>query len=144
MEEKIQALIALIRSEDDDVIEEGKNGLLILAEEVGVHAVFNHLESVKRSEVLLVQWEIEEVMDLLVPPKVEEKKDNQDDPTKRALRLSELELKVQHPSGIALYKSKVDTRWVLMQMDPYTRQVMRQDLTPEQGESVMQKLQSPF
>ena len=70
MEEKIQALVALLRSDDDDQVEETKSALIALAEQSGKRTVYNLLESLKRSEVLTVQWEIEEVMEILIPPKV--------------------------------------------------------------------------
>ena len=144
MEEKIRALIAMLRNDDDEQIEEAKNAILSLAEESGKQAVFNRLESLKRTEVLTVQWEIEEIMEILIPPKEEKKQEDEDDPTKRQLRLSELELVAQHPQGVVLYKSKVDTRWVVMQRDPYTGQMMRQDITEQQGRELLQRLQSPF
>ena len=145
MEEKILALIVGLRSDDDEQVEEAKNGLLSLAESAGKRAIFNRLESLKRSEVLTVQWEIEEVMEILIPPKEEKKEEETDDPSKRQLRLSELDLVAQHPqAGVALYKSKVDARWVFMQRDQYTGQMMRQDITAEQGEALLQRLQSPF
>ena len=145
MEEKIRELIAQLRSDDDDQIEEAKEALVSLGDAQGKRAVYNQLESLKRSEVLTVQWEIEEVMELLVPPKKEAIVEENDDPSKRQLRLSELELVAQHPqAGIALYRSKVDPRWVFMQRDPYTGQMMRQDITAEQGEALLQRLQSPF
>jgi hypothetical protein len=145
MEEKIQALIVLLRSDDDEKVEETKIALVALAEESGKRTVYNHLESLKRSEILTVQWEIEEVMEILIPPKTKNTIEEDDDPTKRQLRLSELELVVQHPRyGIALYRSKVDTRWVVMQQDPRTLQTMRQDISAEEAESLLQRLQAPF
>jgi len=145
MEEKIRDLVVQLRSDDDDQIELAKEMLIKLGESSGKNTVYNHLESLKRSEVLTVQWEIEEVMETLIPPKVEQQAEEEDDPSKRQLRLSELELVAQHPqAGVVLYKSKVDSRWVFMQRDPYTGQMRRQDITKEQGESLLQRLQSPF
>ena len=145
MEEKIQGLIVLLRSDDDDQVEKAKAELLSLGEASGKKAVYNYLESLKRTEVLTVQWEIEEVMEALIPPKEELNAEEDDDPTKRQLRLSELELVAQHPqAGIALYRSKVDPRWVFMQRDPYTGQMMRQDITEEQAQGLLKRLQSPF
>ena len=43
----------------------------------------------------------------------------------KTLRESELQMMAQVPQqGLVLFKSKVDTRWVLMQIDPYTGQLM--------------------
>ena len=78
------------------------------------------LESVKRDEILTVQWEIQDVLEELIPPEDAEEEE-EDDPTKRPLRESELQMMAQVPQqGLVLFKSKVDTRWVLMQIDPYT------------------------
>ena len=80
-----------------------------------------------------------------MPPTVDEEEED-DDPTKRDLRESELQMMAQVPQqGLVLFKSKVDTRWVLMQVDPYTGQLMgKQELTNEKGEDVYKQMnQSP-
>ena len=95
----------------------------------GLHTIYNMLESIKRSEVLVVQWEIQDILEELIPPDAPEEEE-EDDPTKRPLRESEIQMVAQGPQqGLVLFKSKVDTRWVLMQIDPYTGQLMgKQDL----------------
>ena len=144
MEDKIQEYILIFRSEDDDQIEEAKEKLLTLADSIGKNTLYNYLESAKKTELLPVQWEIEDVMDALIPPK-EEKQEDDDDPTKRELRQSELELVAQTPQGIFLYKSKVDTRWVVMQVNPYTGQLMgRRELPNEEGEKIFSQLKSAY
>ena len=65
---------------------------------------------------LPVQWEIEEVIDILDPPK--EKEIEEDDPSQRQLRSSEITPIYQDPRGLSIFASKVDGRWVVMQMDP--------------------------
>ena len=69
------------------------------------------------------------------PSKKDEVEEEEDDPTKRPLRESELQMMAQVPQqGLVLFKSKVDTRWVLMQIDPYTGQLMgKQELDNEKG-----------
>ena len=144
MEEKIQEYILIFRSEDDDEIEVAKEELLRLAETIGKNTLYNYLETAKKTELLPVQWEIEDVMDALVPPK-EDKQEDEDDPTQRELRQSELELVAQTPQGIFLYKSKVDTRWVVMQINPYTGQLMgRRELPKEEGEKIFVQIKGQY
>lgn len=140
MEKKILEYIIIFRSEDDDKIEKAKEELLNLATAIGKNTLYDYLESAKKTELLPVQWEIEDVMDCLVPPK-EDITDEEDDPSKRELRQSELDLVAQTPQGIFLYKSKVDTRWVVMQINPYTGQLMgRKEVPNEEGEKIFVQL----
>lgn len=143
----VHTLILEIRTDEDDRIENAKNKLLELAQQVGVRTLHSHLESIKRKEILTVQWEIEDVLEELIPPtKPEPKEEEEDDPTKRPLRESELQMMAQVPQqGLVLFKSKVDTRWVLMQIDPYTGQLMgKQELDNEKGEQIFNQMnQSP-
>ena len=140
LEQRIHTLIIEIRSDEEDRVEKAKTILLSMANEVGVRPLHSQLEAIKRDEILTVQWEIQDILEELVPPSVEEEED--DDPTKRELRESELQMMAQVPQqGLVLFKSKVDTRWVLMQIDPYTGQLMgKQELTNEKGEDVYKQM----
>lgn len=142
LEQRIHTLILEIRTEQDDRVEEAKNILIKMADDVGVRKMFSHLEAIKRDEILTVQWEIQDVLEELVPPTVEEKEEEEDDPTKRPLRESELQMMAQVPQqGLVLFKSKVDTRWVLMQIDPYTGQLMgKQELDNDKGEQIYSQM----
>lgn len=142
LEQRIHTLILEIRTEQDDRVEEAKNILVKMADDVGVRKMFSHLEAIKRDEILTVQWEIQDVLEELVPPTVEEEEQEEDDPTKRPLRESELQMMAQVPQqGLVLFKSKVDTRWVLMQIDPYTGQLMgKQELDNEKGEQIYSQM----
>ena len=141
LESTVQSLIEEIRSDDDDRIEGAKQQLLTLAQSSGLHTIYNMLESIKRSEVLVVQWEIQDILEELIPPDAPEEEE-EDDPTKRPLRESELQMVAQVPQqGLVLFKSKVDTRWVLMQIDPYTGQLMgKQELDNARGESIYKQM----
>jgi len=141
LEHRIHTLIIEIRSDEDDRIEKAKATLLSMADEVGVRTLFSQLEAIKREEILTVQWEIQDVLEELIPPEAEVEEED-DDPTKRELRESELQMMAQVPQqGLVLFKSKVDTRWVLMQIDPYTGQLMgKQELTNEKGEDVYKQM----
>ena len=141
LEHRIHTLIIEIRSDEDDRIEKAKATLLSMADEVGIRTLYSQLEAIKREEILTVQWEIQDILEELIPPSAEEEEED-DDPTKRELRESELQMMAQVPQqGLVLFKSKVDTRWVLMQIDPYTGQLMgKQELTNEKGEDVYKQM----
>ena len=141
LESTVQSLIEEIRSDDDERIEGAKQQLLNLAQTSGLHTIYNMLESIKRSEVLVVQWEIQDILEELIPPDAPEDEE-EDDPTKRPLRESELQMVAQVPQqGLVLFKSKVDTRWVLMQIDPYTGQLMgKQELDNARGEEIYKQM----
>jgi hypothetical protein len=141
VESTVQELVDEIRSDDDERIELAKQQLMKLAQSAGLHTVYNMLESIKRSEVLVVQWEIQDILEELIPPD-SPKEEEEDDPTKRPLRESEMQMVAQVPQqGLVLFKSKVDTRWVLMQIDPYTGQLMgKQELENDRGEEIYKQM----
>ena len=104
LEQQIHQLILEIRTEQEDKVEEAKATLIKMADEVGVRKLHSHLESVKREEILTVQWEIQDVLEELIPPEDAEEEE-EDDPTKRPLRESELQMMAQVPQqGIVLFK----------------------------------------
>ena len=141
MEEQIQAIVESFRSADDSQYESLRNQLVEIAQAYGVSNMVTFLESAKRAERLEVQWELEDVIDILEPPKQDKKPDDdEDDPAGRHLRMSELELVYNDPRGIRLFKSKVDDRWMLMQLDPRSGQMMQQELNAEQGAHITSQL----
>ena len=142
LESTVESLVKEIRSDDDERIERAKQQLLAMAQTEGIHTIYNMLESIKRSEVLVVQWEIQDILEELIPPDSPEEEEEEDDPTKRPLRESEMQMVAQVPQqGLVLFKSKVDTRWVLMQIDPYTGQLMgKQELENARGEEIYKQM----
>ena len=75
----------------------------------------------------------------------EEEPEEVDDPTTRPLRSSEMELVYDDPRGVRLYRSTVDTRWVLYQVDPRSGMPMQQELQAEEAEHVKRQLYgSPY
>lgn len=145
LEQQLVNLIATIRTRDPNLINEAKTTIFQLAETEGLRTVYNLLEELKGTERLRVQWIIRAIMDELVPPVEEVIEEVEDDPTKRPLRESELQMMAQVPhQGLVLFKSKVDTRWVLMQIDPYTGQLMgKQELDNEKGERIYSQMNQP-
>ena len=79
LESTVQSLIEEIRSDDDERIEGAKQQLLNLAQTSGLHTIYNMLESIKRSEVLVVQWEIQDILEELIPPDAPEDEEEDED-----------------------------------------------------------------
>ena len=141
MEEIVKNLVKLLGSNDDNIVEKSKAELVELGEVHGAKSIYNQLESIKRQQKVTIQWEIEEVMELLVPPEEPATEEDEDDPSKRDLRQSEIELVAKTPDGILLYKSKVDTRWMVMRVDPYSGQFMgAQEFEEKRGNEIYRQL----
>ncbi|MEC8276684.1 MAG: hypothetical protein VXZ96_20490 [Myxococcota bacterium] len=101
------------------------------------------LRGLTKFEHLNIQWLVEEVIEQLAP--TEDEPEEVDDPTTRPLRSSELELVYDDPRGVRLYRSTVDTRWVLYQVDPRSGMPMQQELQSEEAEHVKRQLYgSPY
>ena len=80
LEEQVAALIDIIRL-DDEALESAKEKLVQLADTENKSDLVSIIETQKRREILLVQWELEEVLNILNPPK-EEAAEEVDDPSK--------------------------------------------------------------
>ena len=143
MEDIIQEIIKQLYSASEEECEALKEKLISLADTYGKSNVVSCLETKKRSELLSVQWEIDEVLEILNPPKKVE--EEIDDPSTRRLRGSELELRYADPQGIRLFSSKVDSRWVISRMDPRTGGAMQQEINEAQAEQIIVQLAgSPY
>jgi len=143
MEEKIQSIIKRLYNTSEEETEELKKQLISMVDEYGKSNVVSYLEIAKRKELLRVQWELEEVLEEINPPKKVEEKE--DDPSQRRLRGSELELRYADPRGLRLYSSKVDDRWVVMQMDPRTGGMMQNEIDGQKAAQIQQQLAaSPY
>ena len=143
MEQIIQDIIQKLYSASEEECEALKEKLISLAQTYGKANVVSCLETKKRAELLAVQWEIDEVLEILNPPKKVE--EEVDDPSTRRLRGSELELRYADPQGIRLFSSKVDSRWVVSQMDPRTGGVMQQEIDADQADQLVMRLAgSPY
>lgn len=147
----VDALISRLRgTDDDDEREEIKSSLVALSDGIGRGQLKEYVESALKDELLEVQWELEEVVEALSPPKQaapepEPEPEPEDDPTQRALRPSELELVYNDPRGLRLFKSTVDTRWVVSQIDPRVGQPVSYELPNEEVERIKQQLAgSPY
>ena len=145
LESKLVEHIAQIRTRNPELVEQAKTAILELAETGGVRTVHSLLDELKGKEQLRTQWQITAIMEVLIPPVEEVIEEEEDDPTQRPLRESELQMMAQvSQQGLVLFKSKVDTRWVLMQIDPYTGQLLgKQELDNEKGERIYAQMSTP-
>lgn len=145
LERKLVEHIAQIRTRNPELVEQAKTAILGLAETVGVRTVHSLLDELKGKEQLRTQWQISTIMEVLIPPVEEVIEEEEDDPTQRPLRESELQMMAQvAQQGLVLFKSKVDTRWVLMQIDPYSGQLLgKQELDNEKGERIYAQMSTP-
>ena len=145
----VDDLISRLRgTDDDDEREEIKSSLVALSDGIGRSQLREYVETALKEELLEVQWELEEVVETLSPPKpaaAEPEPEPEDDPTQRPLRPSELELVYNDPRGLRIFKSKVDTRWVVSQIDPRVGQPVSYELPSEDVERIkMQLAGSPY
>ena len=128
---------------DDDLVEEEKENILNLAQEHGKKEIAQILEIRKPKELLPVQWELEELIEKLDPPKKVDVDEDDDDPSKRRLRTSELEVVYTNPQAqMQILASKVDDRLVIVRMDPYG-QIMQQELGGQEAARVRQQIGLP-
>ena len=128
---------------DDDLVEEEKDKILNLAQEYGKKEIAQILEIRKPKELLPVQWELEELIEQLDPPKKTEPIEDEDDPSKRRLRTSELEVVYTNPQAqMQILASKVDDRLVIVRMDPYG-QIMQQEVGGPEAARIRQQIGLP-
>ena len=143
MEDKIKAIINKFYHASKEEAEACKKELIAMVDEYGKASVVSALEGSKKKELLKVQWQLEEVLEIINPPKMIEAEE--DDPSERRLRMSEIELRYADPRGLRLYSSKIDTRWVIMRMDPQTGGMMQQEIDADKAAEVQQQLAgSPY
>ena len=158
----VDTLIEELRTAAFDARESIKNELIALAKGNDGPMVREHLDSVKRGELLELQWEIDDVLTASAPPPPEPVQNADDaeaeateepdpDPIDEApdpdapLTAADLDLVYDDPRGLMLHKSKVGDRWFATQVDPRTGQPQTFELHPHELEQLKAQLQgSPF
>jgi len=145
----MQALRAAAHGDRDGI----KADLIALATGSDGVLVQEHLDSIKRGELLETQWEIEEILETVAPPAPEpepepepesESEPEPEDPN-RQLTAADLHLVYDDPRGLLLHKSKVGDRWFLTQPDPRTQQPQTFELHAQEVEQLKTQLQgSPY
>lgn len=140
--EEVDKLVEALRKASYTGREPIKQELLALARGPNGQAVREHLEAVKRGELLEVQWEIEEVVEATAPKKTEPAKKVEAPPPppapeapadpNRPLTAKDLTLVYDDPRGLMLHKAKVGDRWFATQFDPRTGQPQTFELHPQE------------
>jgi hypothetical protein len=154
----VDTLIDALRAADFEARPAIKTKLIELAKSEQGSAVREHLESVKRGELLEIQWEIDDVIDESAPPKTddpeetpadekpeEEETSNDPEDPDAPLTAADLNLVYDDPRGFMLHKSKVGERWFATQVDPSTGLPQTFELHPNEIEQLKAQLQgSPY
>ena len=153
--ETVDELVAALRAANWEAREDIKARLTALAGGADGKSVRDHLESLKRGEVLEIQWEIEEVIEATTPRKAEPVKKAEPPPPapepeapadpNRPLGAKDLNLVYDDPRGLMLHKSKVGDRWFATQFDPRTGQPQTFELHPQEIQQLKTQLAgSPY
>ena len=160
--EAVDTLIGELRGSAFDARDPIKTKLVALATGDNGSLVREHLESVKRGELLELQWEIDDVLAESAPPPPEPDPNEvaeeeaveatpdpdpaAEDPDPNApLTAADLDLVYDDPRGLMLHKSKVGDRWFATQVDPRTGQPQTFELHPHELEQLKSQLQgSPY
>ena len=160
--EAVNTLIDELRHAAFDARDPIKTKLVGLATGADGALVREHLESLKRGELLELQWEIDDVLAESAPPPPEpdpaeeaeaeepetptepDPAEEETDPN-APLTAADLDLVYDDPRGLMLHKSKVGERWFATQVDPRTGQPQTFELHPHELEQLKAQLQgSPF
>jgi len=154
--EPIDALINELKTADEDRVEAIKQELLAAVR--ADSAVRDHVERQARSQVLVVQWELEEVLEAAVPqvetppePEPEpdaaqpEPEEPEEDPTKKQLTAADLDMVYDDPRGLVLHRTKDGKRWFATQVDPRTMQPQTFELHASEIDQLKKQLTgSPY
>ncbi len=156
--EAINTLIDALRTARHDARSSIKNELIALATGDEGSEVREHLENVKRGELLEIQWEIDDVLDESAPTPAEpppvESEPEPEQPADEApeapdqqerLTAADLDMVYDDPRGFMLHKSKVGDRWFATQVDPSTGMPQTFELHAQEIEQLKTQLQgSPY
>ena len=156
--EAINTLIDALRTARHDARSSIKNELIALATGAEGSEVREHLENLKRGELLEIQWEIDDVLDESAPTPAEpppvESETEPEQPADEApeapdqqerLTAADLDMVYDDPRGFMLHKSKVGDRWFATQVDPSTGMPQTFELHAQEIEQLKAQLQgSPY
>jgi hypothetical protein len=158
----VDQLISTLRGAAFDERPAIKAEILAMARASDGALVREHLDTIKRGELLEIQWEIDDILEESAPPpiepeEVEEPSDGTDEtepttdpesePTdpNAPLTASDLDMVYDDPRGFMLHKSKVGDRWFATQVDPRTGQPQTFELHANELEQIKEQLQgSPY
>jgi len=154
----VNTLIESLRAADYDAREALKAQLIVLAKGADGTTVREELETIKRGELLEIQWEIDDILEASAPPPPEapaeapspvDEPAPQETPTEpeqpERLTAADLDLVYDDPRGLMLHKSKVGERWFATQVDPSTGMPQTFELHSHEIEQLKaQLLGSPY
>ncbi len=150
----IDALIRELKSADDDRVDAIKTELIQLS--LADRLVREHIESEARSQVLIVQWELDEVVEAATPkapepvkepePEPEPEPEEPEEPEEpKQLTAADLDVVYDDPRGLVLHRTKDGARWFATQVDPRTMQPQTFELHATEIEQLQTKLAgSPY
>lgn len=135
--EEVDRLVEAIRAANWKEREPLKAQLIELARGATGPRVIEHLETLRKGELLEVQWELEEVIEVASPKKPEPPKKAEAPPPEepadpnRPLTAKDLVL-VYDDGSLMLHKAKVGERWFATQFDQRSGQPQTFELHPTQ------------
>ena len=139
-----------------------KAQILTMAKAEKGSSVREHLETIKRGELLEIQWEIDDILEESAPPapkpveepstasntdETETTTESESEPAtpNTPLTAADLDLVYDDPRGFMLHKSKVGDRWFATQANPQTGQPQTFELHAQELEQIKDQLQgSPY
>jgi len=144
--EHIDALISEIKTADDDRIEAIKALLITACSGEEGKRVREHIENDMKSLVLVIQWELEEVLEATAPtppkapePEPQPEPDSEaapevaDGPAEGApLTAADLNMVYDDPRGLVLHRTKDGKRWFATQVNPNTKAPQTFELHPQE------------
>lgn len=145
--ERLVERLRTLRPEDEDEREQVKSSLVELARGPGGADARATIETLMRSELLEVRWELEDVLDTTAPRKSPppEKKKVEEPKEPERLSSSDLVLVYDDPRGLLLHRTRTGDRWFATQADPRTGQPVTFELPADQVAAVKQQLAgSPY
>ena len=112
--------------------------------------VRGYLESALKSELLEVRWELEEILEILAPKKVEPppkapEPAPEPPPPAREIAPDDLVTVYDDPRGLMLHRTQAGDHWFATQADPRTGRPVTFEIPPDQLQAVQQQLAgSPY
>lgn len=154
--EHIDALILELKNADDDRIEAIKAELIAACTLPEGRHVREHIENDMKSLVLVVQWELEEVLEATAPtpapapepePEPEPEPAEEADPAAEAkpITAADLDMVYDDPRGLVLHRTKDGLRWFATQVNPNTNEPQTFELHPQEIQQLKTQLAgSPY
>lgn len=150
----IEAILQRLRQVGWREREEVKQELLQAAlSEPNRTSVTEFLQLSLKELSLELRWEVEEVLEALVPPpdepdepdELDEPEEPEQGPGDGQLRMSDLDVVYDDPRGLMVYKHKTADRWFAVQPDPRTGQPQMFELHPTEVQQLKAQLKgSPY